>query len=221
MGLCFLPVPPCLASHQTMVGVMMVMVTSFKRTYDSMLWLPGLLCLVPLTPQRATVDPHLPQRLVDTHRQVWLSLLWSDCSFLHGSWCTQGFVVPSKSLFPWGFLVLLLHPQVGNLLQGPRTSENFGKVVLQFMGCLPGGSIVGLMATSSKRTNATCHASQVCCSQNTCPLGRSQLTRASRGDSQTDRCRPGSVSCGVTASFPQSWCTQGFVCALQASLVGL
>ena len=26
---------------------------------------------------------------------------------------------------------------------------------------------------------------------------------------------------GVTAPFPQSWCTQGFVCALQASLVGM
>ena len=30
--------------------------------------------------------------------------------------------------------------------------------------------------------------------------------------------KSGSVSCGVTALFPGSWCTQGFVCALQESV---
>ena len=30
-----------------------------------------------LTLQQATVDPRLHQRLLDTHRQVWLNLLWS------------------------------------------------------------------------------------------------------------------------------------------------
>ena len=29
------------------------------------------------------------------------------------------------------------------------------------------------------------------------------------------------VSCGVTAPLPRSWCTQGFVCAFQASLAGM
>ena len=80
--------------------------------------------------------------------------------------------------------------------------ENFGKIVLQFMGSLLGGSVVGLMATSSKRAYATHHASQVCCSQNICPPGRSLLTHASTGDNQTDRCRPGSVSCGSHGFFP-------------------
>ena len=55
------------------------------------------------------------------------------------------------------------------------------------MGRLLGGSVVGLMATSSKRAYATHHSSQVCCSQNTCPPGRSLLTHASTGDNQTDR----------------------------------
>ena len=64
-----------------MVGVMAVMVTFFKSTYVSMLQLPGLLYSVPLTPQQATVNPHLHWRLLDTHRQVWLSLLWGHCSF--------------------------------------------------------------------------------------------------------------------------------------------
>ena len=42
-----------------------------------------------------------------------------------------------------------------------------------------------LMATSSKKTYATCHASQVCCSQSPCPHCRPLLTRASAGDTQT------------------------------------
>ena len=37
-----------------------------------------------LTPRQVTVDPCLRWRLLDTHRQVWLSLLWVHCSFLLG-----------------------------------------------------------------------------------------------------------------------------------------
>ena len=37
-----------------------------------------------------------------------------------GSWCTQGLVVPLKSLFPWGFSVLWLDPQVGKSVVDPR-----------------------------------------------------------------------------------------------------
>ena len=68
-----------------MVGAMVVMgvmVTSFKRIYTSMLWLPRLLQPVPLTPWQATVNLRLCWRLLGTHRQVWLSLLWGHCSFL-------------------------------------------------------------------------------------------------------------------------------------------
>ena len=50
------------------------------------------------------------------------------------------------------------------------------------------------MATSSKRTYATCHASQTCCSQSRCPQCRPLLTRASAGDTQTLKGRSGSVS---------------------------
>ena len=59
-----------------------VMATFFKRIYVSMLQLPGLLCSVPLTLLEAIVNSHLCQRLPDTHRQVWRSLLWGHCSFL-------------------------------------------------------------------------------------------------------------------------------------------
>ena len=59
-----------------------------------------------------------PTPSLDTHRKVWLSLLWA--------------------------LELL------------QQCENFfGITVLQFVGCLLGGSMVGLMVTSSKRIYAT------------------------------------------------------------------
>ena len=64
-GLCSLPV---VSLRQTMVGVLAVMETSFKRT------VPGLLYSVPLIPLQATVDPRLCWRLLDTDRQVWISI---------------------------------------------------------------------------------------------------------------------------------------------------
>ena len=93
--------PPCsLAWGQTTVGVMVVIATFFEKTYASILQLPGLMYSVPLIPQQATVDPLLCQRLLDTCRQVWLSLLWGNISFHHGSGAHSVFYVPSKSLFP-------------------------------------------------------------------------------------------------------------------------
>ena len=60
----------------------------------------ALLHSVPPTLQQATADPHLCQRLLDTHRQVWVSLLWDHCSFLLGPDTHKVLFVPSKSLFP-------------------------------------------------------------------------------------------------------------------------
>ena len=37
-----------------------------------------------LTTQQVTLDTYLHQRLLNTHRQVWLSLLSGDCSFFLG-----------------------------------------------------------------------------------------------------------------------------------------
>ena len=60
----------------------------------------ALLQSVPLTLQRAAADLHLCQRLLDTRRQVWVSLLWSHCTFLLGPGVHKVLFVPSKSLFP-------------------------------------------------------------------------------------------------------------------------
>ena len=59
-----------------------------------------LLHSVPRTLQQATSDPHLCWRLLDTHRQVWVSLLWGHCSFLLGPGAHKALFVPSMSLFP-------------------------------------------------------------------------------------------------------------------------
>ena len=100
-----------------MVEVMKIMATSFKRSHahTATFSLPTL--------QQATTDPRLHQRLLDTHRQVWVSLLWGHFSFLLGPGAHKVLFVPSKGLFP--------------------------------QSCVSSGSsMVGLIATSSKRAYA-------------------------------------------------------------------
>ena len=73
-----------------------------------------------------------------------------------------------QNQIPWGFSVPLLDPQVGESFVAPGTLQQcknfFGIIVLQFVGHLLGCSMVELMATSSKSTDAIPRASQVCCS---------------------------------------------------------
>ena len=76
------------------VEVMKIMATSFKRSHAA-LWHS-----VPPTPQQTTVNPHLHQRLLDTHVQVWIRFLWGHCSFLLGPGAPKVLSVPSKSPFP-------------------------------------------------------------------------------------------------------------------------
>ena len=62
-----------------MVEVMKIMAPPSKGS------LQALLNSVPPTLQQDAADPHLHQRLLDTHGQVWVNLLWGHCSFLLGS----------------------------------------------------------------------------------------------------------------------------------------
>ena len=147
-----------------------------------------------------------------------------------GSRCAHGFVcalqesvspvlwkffnkipLASKVKIPGGSQSLYQIPRLGNLLWALellQLCENFfGIIVLQFLGHLVGGSMVGLMATSSQRSYATCFASHVCYNQSPCLCSRLLLTRASIGDTQMLKGMSGSVSCGVLGT----WCAQGFV----------
>ena len=87
----------CLTWGQTMVEVEKIMATFFKRSMDA------LLNSVPPTLHQASANPHLPWRLLDTHRQVWVSLLWGHCAFFLGPGA-QFLFVPSKGLFPQSFI---------------------------------------------------------------------------------------------------------------------
>ena len=66
-----------------MVEVMKIMAASFKRSMHT-----------PRAPDPAAGhgQPTLPLGLLDTHRQVWVSLLWAHCSFSSVFWYTQSFV---------------------------------------------------------------------------------------------------------------------------------
>ena len=112
-----------------MVRVMKTMATSFKRICA---------CTVVFsapTLQQATVDLCSCQRLLDTHRQVWLSLLSGHSFFLLAPVVHKVLFVPSKSLFsqscvkfynqiplpskvkfPGGSQSLCQIPRLGNLL---------------------------------------------------------------------------------------------------------
>ena len=79
---------------QTMVEVMKIMAASFERSHHV------LLHSVPPALQQATTDPRLRWRLLDTHRQVRVSLLRGHRSFLLGPGAHKVLFVPSKSLFP-------------------------------------------------------------------------------------------------------------------------
>ena len=77
-----------------MVEVMKIMGASSKGPMYT------LLHSVPSTLQQATVNPCLCQRLLNTHGQVWVSLLWGHCSFLLGPGAHKFLFVPSQNLFP-------------------------------------------------------------------------------------------------------------------------
>ena len=79
---------------QIMVEVMKIMMTSLKDPMHV------LLHSVPPTLQQATADPHLHWKLLDTYRQVWVSLLWGHCSFLLGPGARNVLFVPATSVFP-------------------------------------------------------------------------------------------------------------------------
>ena len=77
-----------------MVEVMKIMATFFKRShaYTATLNPPTLL--------QATADTCHRWRLLDTHGQVWVSLLSGHCSLLLCPGVHKLLFVPSKSLFP-------------------------------------------------------------------------------------------------------------------------
>ena len=86
--------PPCYLLGQTVLEVMKIMVTSFKRSHAG----TGTLSAPAL--QQASTNTHLHWRLLDPHGQVWVSLLWGHCSFILCPDAYKVLFVLSQSLFP-------------------------------------------------------------------------------------------------------------------------
>ena len=72
---------------------MKIMVTSFKRSHAHTATFSAP------NPAATTTDPRVHQRLLGTHGQVWVSLLWGHCFFLLGPGAHKFLFVPSQSLF--------------------------------------------------------------------------------------------------------------------------
>ena len=108
----------------------------------------ALLHSVPPTLQQATTHPCLHWRLLDTHRQVWVSLLWGHCSFLLSSGAHKVLFVPSKSLFPQS-CVSSSSSMVGLMVTSSKRAYAIPR--------------------------SACHT-QVCCTQSPCPRSSPLLT---------------------------------------------
>ena len=111
---------------------------------------------MPTILQQATADPHLCQRLLDTHGLVWVSYFWGHCSFLLGPGVHEVLFVFSKGLF----------------LQSYVSSG----------GYMGGINLVRLMVTSSKRAYAIPRSAAP---RAPYPCGRPLQTHTSTGDTQT------------------------------------
>ena len=115
---------------------------------------------VPLTLQQATTDPSLCQRLLNTHRQVWVSC---------------GVTAP----FSW----VLVH--IRFCLCPLRVYfQSFVSSGSSMVGLMVTSS---KRAYSIPKSASPSHA-QVCCTQSPCPRGGPPLTCTSTGDTQTQFC---------------------------------
>ena len=121
---------------QTMVEAMMMMVTSLKRPKA---------CTITVCAPNPAVGHHQPIAVPEIPGHSWASLGQSlmGSMFLYlGSWCAQVLFVPSKGLFS----------------QSCVSSKS-----LFPQSCVSSGSsVVGLMATSSKRARKSFSILQIC-----------------------------------------------------------
>ena len=107
-----------------MVEVMKIIAISFQSPMQA---LPHS---VPPALQQAIIDPHFCQRLLDTHGQIWVSLLWGHCSFLLGPGAHKVLFLLSKSLStmsyvsPGGSVALLMATSCKGAHAIPRSAAS-------------------------------------------------------------------------------------------------
>ena len=133
-----------------MMEVMKIILTFFKSSLHectATLNVPNL--------QLATADPRLHWRLLYTHGQAWVSVLWGNCSFLLSPVARKVLSVPSKSLF------LQSHISAVIKSHSPPKSNSVG--VLSSFARSPGWEIcVGPRTFLTVREFLWCNCSAVC-----------------------------------------------------------
>ena len=153
--------------------------------------------------QQATAQPHLCWRLLDTHSEVWVNLLWGHHSFLLCPGAHKVVFVPSKSLFPqssvrsiiksqclqsqilWEFSVPLPYPQVGKPVVCPWILLTVQEFLWYNCSAVGGSSTLWFYGgvNYSLLQEGLCH--RLCypgsCTQSPCPCSRPVLTCTSAG----------------------------------------
>ena len=126
-------VPPCsLASGQTIAGVMVVMVTSFKGLTPVQCSSQDC-CGQCSWPLAGHCQPTPPSETSGHSQASLVQPLVGSLLLSPGSWCTQGFVVPLKSLFPQSFesfVIKSLQSQIPSGFSGPLPGSQVGKSVV-------------------------------------------------------------------------------------------
>ena len=82
----------------------------------------ALLHSVPLNLKQATTDLCLHQRLLDSHGQVWVSLLWGHCPFLLGPGCALQESVSQSCVSSGGSMVELMATSSRRAYATPRSA---------------------------------------------------------------------------------------------------
>ena len=201
MGVALFP-PCCLAWDQTMVEVMKIRVTSFKKSHA---YTPALSVPDPAAGHHwPTPSPETPGHSQESLGQSLVgSLLLSS-----GFWCTQGFVctlqesvspvlwklcnqipLSSKVKFSGVFSVPLPDSQFGNSAVGPRTFLTVQEFLWYNCSAVCGtsarqlyGGVNGDFLQEGLR-HRLCDPGS--CTQNPCPCSRPLLTCTSTGESNT------------------------------------
>ena len=199
-----------------------------------MLHFLGLLLSVLLTLWQATVNPCLHQRLPNTHKDVWLSLVWGHHSLLLGL-CEHIIFVCAlqESLLPQSCGSSVIKSHWSSKSDSLRILSPFAQTpgycfatVREFLwhNCSPVYGLPSWWLYSEANGNLL-QEDLYQASQNWLPEPLSPWQASAEpclsGDPQTFTGMSVSVSCGGHCSFLGYWYTQGFVCALHVSLVGM
>ena len=207
--------------------------TSFKMTYASFLWLSGLLYSVPLTPRQATVFPRLhwdSQTLKGKSGSItcgiaapfsWVPVCTRFCRALHEP--VSPFLWKFCNQIPLAFRVKFLGCSQSQSVVGPGTFATVQELLwcncLLVLSLLLRGCMVGLVATSSKKTYATCMPPKSAAARALSPWQAPADPCLLRGNSDTQR-HVWSVSVGSLfhsmgpgvhkVSFAPSECSGGY-----------